>query len=365
MQHDLCHAAKALIQRVMETYLSGNPEAIAGLFKSLAPDVLVVGTGKHEFYRGLESLGEGMKRDQEEAAGIRFLIRDIWFEAKRVTEDSCIVYGELRAQEDNAEGKLLVIDMDTRITASVHREADGRLVIDSLHQSIPYIYQQEGEYYPKTFADQAEEALKRSMILERSIQLDALTGLYNRRYTEQHITRLLTEGHETGLFFAIDLDDFKKVNDTFGHLAGDDLLKRAAVVFLSNVPANAIVGRVGGDEFIIFLPGVNGRRDGEATALELVRGVGAVYTKMRLELSCSVGITHVAQRGDSFHSAYKRADKALYHAKTQGKNGFFWYEEIDAQESWENRQAFLRVNPAGRRERLRPTKGRESDADSE
>lgn len=142
----------------MEGYISGNPEILAGLLTYCSPDVLVIGTGRHEFYLGLEALTEGMRKDQEEADGISFVIREAWYEAKLITENSCVVYGEFKAQEKDTDGKEVIIDMDTRIAAGLHRDDNGRLVIDSLHQSVPYIYQQEGEYYPKTIADQAAAA---------------------------------------------------------------------------------------------------------------------------------------------------------------------------------------------------------------
>lgn len=328
MRDDICREAKELIQRVMEAYVSGKPETIAEVLTYFSPDVLVIGTGRHELYMDLESLTQGMEKDQEEAAGIEFITTELWFEAKKITEDICIVYGEFKAREKPAEGKTVTIDMDTRITASVHREPDGRLVIDSLHQSVPYIYQQEGEYYPKTFADQAEAALKRSAILEKNIQLDPMTGLYNRKYTEQHITRLVSEDGEAGLMLVIDMDDFKTINDTYGHLKGDELLKKVSAVLSGHVPPSAIAGRVGGDEFMVFLPGITSRENGEAQAWSLIEEIDGIFLEMRLNQGCSIGMTLICGDGEGFESAYKKADKALYQAKTGGKNRFCWYGDI-------------------------------------
>lgn len=328
MQNDICREARELIQRVMEGYLSGNPGTIAEVLTYFSPDVLVIGTGRHELYMDLESLTQGMEKDQEEAAGIEFVTTELWFEAKKITEDICIVYGEFKAREKPAEGKTVTVDMDTRITASVHREPDGRLMIDSLHQSVPYIYQQEGEYYPKTFADQAEAALKRSAILEKNIQLDPMTGLYNRKYTEMHITRLLSEDGESGLMLVIDMDDFKKVNDTYGHLKGDELLKKVAAVLNGHVPPSAIAGRVGGDEFMVFLPGMTGREKGEAEARGLIEEIDRIFLEMQLNQGCSIGMTVIYGNGERFEGAYREADMALYQAKMQGKNKFCWYGDI-------------------------------------
>lgn len=331
MQEDLCRAACQLIQRLMEAYISGDPERIAGIFPYLSPDILVIGTGKHEFYKNFDSLISGLEKDQEEARGIRFIIKNEWFDAKLVSEDTCVVYGEFEAGEANAEGKELVINMETRITSTVHREPDGRLIIDSLHQSAPYIYQEEGEYYPKTFTDRAEEAIRRSAVLERDVQLDSMTGLFNRKFTECHISRMLSEEKADGFLFLLDLDEFKLVNDIHGHQAGDALLKRISAVLGENIRSSDIGGRMGGDEFMLFFPGQRGEKEGEQIAVRLIEETRRVFAEMNLGQSCSVGIAAVRNGDLTFEEAYRRADKALYCAKAKGKGTYSWYREKQSQ----------------------------------
>lgn len=327
MKDSICREASLLTGRVMESYISGDPVKIESMIPYFSPDIIVIGTGKHEFYHNLESLLQWLEKDQEEASGIEFMIKRQWFEAKQITEDACVVYGEFEACETNTEGKQVIINMDTRITASVHREADGKLMIDSIHQSVPYIYQQEGEYYPKTFANLAEKALKRSAVLEKSIQLDSMTGLYNRQYTELHINRLLTEDKAGGLMFVIDLDDFKHVNDCFGHLAGDELLKKASRILADNVKSPEIAGRVGGDEFMIFLPGERTKEEGEKFAERLISQISEVLGEVQFEQSCSIGIACAKARQADFEDLYYKADRALYMAKASGKAKYCWYHD--------------------------------------
>ena len=126
----------------------------------------------------------------------------------------------------------------------------------------------------------------------------------------------------------IDMDDFKKVNDTYGHLKGDELLKKTASVMAEHVPPSAIVGRVGGDEFMMFLPGPYDRELGEKAARGLIREISRILSQMKLEQSCSVGIAAICQKGETFERAYKRADQALYCAKSLGKNTFCWAEDL-------------------------------------
>lgn len=325
-KEDICSRASLLIQQLMESYISGDQMKIEKMFEYLSPDILVIGTGKHEFYHGLESLINGLQKDQKEAEGIDFIIRNEWYEAKLVSEDVCTVYGEFEAGESDVEGKQVVINMDTRITAVVHAEINGRLVIDSLHHSVPYIYQQEDEYYPKTFASQAEEAMRRSAVLEKDIQLDSMTGLFNRKFTEKHISRLLTEEKADGLLFLLDLDEFKKVNDQKGHQAGDALIKRTAAVLEKHAGDSDIAGRIGGDEFMLFVKGVHSRNEGTQIADQLIEKIGIIFTGMDLEQSCSIGIVRVRKGDLSFTKAYHNADKALYKAKEEGRGTYCWYE---------------------------------------
>lgn len=327
MQEDLCRAACQLIQDLMEAYISGDPERIAGIFPYLSHDILVVGTGKHEFYKNFDQLIQGLEKDQEEAKGVEFNIKNEWFNAKLVSEDTCIVFGEFEAYESNAGDKQFIINMETRITSTVHREPSGKLIIDSLHQSVPYIYQEEGEYYPKTFANRAEEALRRSAVLERDVQLDSMTGLFNRKYTECHISRLLSEEKVDGFLFLLDLDEFKKVNDMHGHQAGDALLKRISAVLAENIRVSDIGGRMGGDEFMLFFPNQRGRKEGDRIAQRLIEETRQVFAEMNLGQSCSIGIAAIQKGNLTFEEAYRRADEALYLAKGNGKGTYCWYEE--------------------------------------
>lgn len=324
-KEDICGQASLLIQQLMESYISGDQIKIEKMFKYLSPDILVIGTGKHEFYQEMEALICGLKKDQEEAKGIDFIIRNEWFEAKLVSEDVCIVYGEFEACESNVEGKQMFINMETRLTSVVHAEPDGRLIIDSLHHSVPYIYQQDGEYYPKTFASKAEEAMRRSAALEKDIQMDSMTGLFNRKYTERHISRLLTEEMSDGLLFLVDLDEFKRVNDQKGHQSGDALIKRTAAVLADHAGPSDIAGRVGGDEFMLFLKGFRSKDEGVQIASELINQVGRIFTVMDMKQSCSIGIVTIHKGEMSFSEAYKTADNALYKAKEAGRGTYFWH----------------------------------------
>lgn len=154
---------------------------------------------------------------------------------------------------------------------------------------------------------------------------DALSGLLNRAATEHFIKQQLEKmapGDMCALFI-IDLDNFKQVNDTLGHQAGDQAIRKSAQILSGIFQAKDIVGRFGGDEFVIFLCGQItedlARKKGAeiCESLQLVLGDHPSVT-----LTASVGI-YLSGKGQQFEGIYQSADLALYKAKKAGKNGFW------------------------------------------
>ena len=160
--------------------------------------------------------------------------------------------------------------------------------------------------------------------LQRRATKDALSGLLNRETMERHIRDRLermTE-EETCALFIVDLDDFKRVNDTLGHRAGDQAIRQSARILSGLFRGSDIVGRLGGDEFAAFLCGriteelVRERATAVCQRLQLALGDGEA-----VNVTASVG-AHLAQRGESFEGLYQAADLALYKAKKSGKHRF-------------------------------------------
>jgi len=156
---------------------------------------------------------------------------------------------------------------------------------------------------------------------------DALTGVLNRRMLERAYRRLAFEARRSGSavgVLAIDLDYFKDVNDTYGHAAGDDVLRGVAEALLTTVRPFDVVARIGGDEFVVLLADVD-RQQADAVAERVVRtlaelvfpALGAVELRVR----CSAGIA-LSGHDDGIESVLARADGALYEAKSVGRNGW-------------------------------------------
>ncbi len=180
--------------------------------------------------------------------------------------------------------------------------------------------------------------------LQQRASIDALSGLLNRDTLEQCIKEQLEKmaPEDTCALFIIDLDDFKQVNDTLGHQAGDQAIHQSAQILSSLFRSTDIIGRLGGDEFAVFLWGRItedlARRKGTeiCKTLQLVLGTYPV-----VNITASVGI-YLADAGQQFDGMYQSADLALYKAKKAGKHGFCLKSHDSFQE--ESGSNFLPVN---------------------
>lgn len=159
---------------------------------------------------------------------------------------------------------------------------------------------------------------------------DHLTGLYNRYYCETQIhTYLKEEGlHSCSAFLLIDLDDFKQINDTFGHAAGDQALRDVANLLRQYFRNTDIICRFGGDEFVAFMKDI---RDESVLPKLVGRLLGQLHFTYRneqneLHLGASIGIAIAPKDGLEMDTLYQKADKALYRIKKQGKCGFAIYD---------------------------------------
>ena len=157
--------------------------------------------------------------------------------------------------------------------------------------------------------------------LERKASIDGLTQLLNRTTAEERIERILCEGEEPCCLLILDVDDFKSVNDLFGHCAGDSLLQDLATVLRSHLRQSDIVGRLGGDEFMALMRNATATiaRDKGAELLSAIETFKAMLPQAH-PVSISIGYACAPQDGQTFAELYTAADKALYMAKRLGKN---------------------------------------------
>ncbi|MBF9002064.1 MULTISPECIES: GGDEF domain-containing protein [Vibrio] len=143
---------------------------------------------------------------------------------------------------------------------------------------------------------------------------DTLTQVYNRRYIEQKIDASPSSYH----LAMIDVDDFKHVNDTHGHISGDNVLKGIADLLHDEFHPHGIVGRWGGEEFIVLLPVTYSYQQAFKLTEQARKRIESADFDIKETVSVSIGLS--ASSHDNYETILRRADQALYKAKAQGKN---------------------------------------------
>lgn len=150
-------------------------------------------------------------------------------------------------------------------------------------------------------------------------ETDGLTGFLNKAPAEQQI-RAQLEKEQAGALFMIDADDFKRINDTYGHILGDKIL-RGLAERIRDVFGNAnVLGRVGGDELVVFAPQTRNETDAREKAEALIQRIAEQTAPDASPISVSIGIALCPRDGASFEELFLAADGAMYRAKREGKH---------------------------------------------
>lgn len=166
---------------------------------------------------------------------------------------------------------------------------------------------------------------RKELYLEERAIVDPLTKVYNRSAGTQYIVKALAEMNpgETSAFMLLDLDHFKRLNDTLGHMRGDDALKNVAEILTNHFRKYDIVCRLGGDEFVVFI---------QRIPIEVLdRVLTSLLKKMELDyergdvkvsITISAGVALVPEHGNTFEELYEKADQALYQVKNTTRNAY-------------------------------------------
>jgi two-component system, cell cycle response regulator len=175
----------------------------------------------------------------------------------------------------------------------------------------------------KRYADHLRNRLEESV--EQAVT-DALTGLHNRRYMEAHLKMLADQARACGRPLSVlftDIDYFKSINDTYGHDAGDAVLREFAARCRRNTRGIDLACRFGGEEFVIIMPDtdiVRAFQVGERLRTYIAAEPFQLNSNTRLRVTASVGLATLEHTDDTVEMLFKRADKALYAAKREGRN---------------------------------------------
>lgn len=166
---------------------------------------------------------------------------------------------------------------------------------------------------------------RKELYLEERAIVDPLTKVYNRSAGTQYIVKALAEMNpgETSAFMLLDLDHFKRLNDTLGHMRGDDALRNVAEILMNHFRKYDIVCRLGGDEFVVFI---------QRIPIEVLdRVLTSLLKKMELDyergdvkvsITISAGVALVPEHGNTFEELYEKADQALYQVKNTTRNAY-------------------------------------------
>lgn len=198
---------------------------------------------------------------------------------------------------------------------------------------------------------------RRSRMLLEKAERDALTNLYNKGASQTLIQNYLLEHpDETCALLIIDIDNFKQMNDSFGHLFGDALLIEMSGEIQKLFRSADVVGRVGGDEFIALIKGIPDSEVAAKKAEQIVQAFQniVIREKRDCQITCTIGISLSPLHGGTFPELYQKADQALYFAKNQGKNQFIVFDETVMEECFPDPPAFLPPSANG----SIPTSGR-------
>jgi len=240
------------------------------------------------------------------------------------------------------------VDGGARKLSQLSHEADGLLTrLARLRQNLAEIRSSMNEAKAQSMLAEANEqlvlvALHAETVAEtavselgelaRSGQRDPLTGLPNRLLMQDRLESAIATArrHETRIaVLFLDLDDFKRINDTLGHAIGDEALKLTARRLQSALRDSDTVSRHGGEEFLVLLPGISQAADAASIAQKLQAALAAPARAgaHRLQLSASVGIAIYPEDAEDAQTLVDRADAAMYRSKRRGPGGFEFYAQ--------------------------------------
>lgn len=182
-----------------------------------------------------------------------------------------------------------------------------------------------GERKGIMYVKNIDDSKRRQIVMQKRAEYDSILSIYNKNTFNLRVDSLLKQG--SGVFMILDIDDFKKINDTFGHPFGDKVLIIIADILKASFPEDAVIGRLGGDEFGIFLPDDCCRERIEAYMELLYDRLSGRLLKEALSSKVSFSVGIALSKGKEFADFYRDADTALYISKHGGKNRFSFYED--------------------------------------
>lgn len=324
-----------------------------------ADDITWFGTGIGEICHSKREALQMMKDDLEQMLD-PMNMHDNWFNSYQLSSDTYVVWGCFSASTNTGVDHEITFD-GVRVTAICTMNDNG-WAVRHFHASLASSGQEEGEYYPLKEVEAQNQRLQQLVaqktleiqeqkqqlelanyrikkinaeliaaneqlgvlndILRKQASTDLLTSTLNRYYIINRLEYELNQLESVWRPFCImmlDLDNFKGANDQYGHLNGDRVLEEIASVLKSNLRRNDLVGRYGGDEFLIILPNTE-LEEAVSIAERIRKAVGdSTYTEHLITITTSIGIAQY-RSGYSAEDFINLADRRLYMAKATGRD---------------------------------------------
>lgn len=179
--------------------------------------------------------------------------------------------------------------------------------------------------YALIYLKNIDVQMRRELAHQDAARRDPLTRVYNRNIFRSEVEEYMSDSdrNRKGVLILLDVDNFKRINDRFGHLEGDKALKRVTDLLKSVFRSGDLIGRLGGDEFMVF---IKGSIQQEVLENRVQSFLAALQKDEKEPITCSAGITFVHAEGFSFEESICQADMALYKSKQMGKNHFCYSE---------------------------------------
>lgn len=280
------------------------------VWDQMAEDVMWIGPLRPQFTNGLRGLQEVLECEK----GFTFTMEREHYQVVWEDDVSCVVSGFYHVMSDPGQDFFL---RTLQRISFFYRLCGDRLKIVHMHVSHPYEVMEPDEVFPLRFGKDVYEYVEHTRQMAFT---DSLTGLGNRNAHEASLLYLSRESGKKGLCFILfDLNGMKAVNDSLGHQAGDELLRRFAALLRDSMPSEAHLYRYGGDEFIVTMH-TGGSAEVEACLADLERRRDARNAGSAVPLSFAWGYAFYDPGTDrGLSEAVRRADAMLYARKKASK----------------------------------------------
>lgn len=212
-----------------------------------------------------------------------------------------------------------------------HRFYYRRSIGNEMHwvELTVYLFREQlsGSVYALLYLKDVNAEKERELAQLDAANRDPLTEIYNRTAFEREMTRSIIESTASpcGYLMLLDVDNFKQINDQHGHMEGDAMLKTVSQQLLKTFRKGDVIGRMGGDEFLVYVRGVIPKSSLEQRLRQFLEQLRISSGNV---LTCSMGLTCVTSEHFDYAHSLERADTAMYYSKRNGKNGFSFYEDL-------------------------------------